>query len=129
MDRDFDEIDKFLHRKRISHSGHVFAGKPGHFAGVFGPCHTFASGQGQSAHFCGRFPSSFVPCDVPRVGIGGGDLCQVACLEMMFAAFAIEGFAEVERLLPCPELDFNCPTGTVDRGKLACFRFLSAELG
>ena len=29
---------------------------------------------------------------------------------MMFVAFEIEGFAKVERLLPCPELDLHRPT-------------------
>ena len=28
---------------------------------------------------------------------------------MMFVAFSIEGFAEVERLFPCTELDFHGP--------------------
>ena len=32
----------------------------------------------------------------------------------MFVAFAIEGFAEVERLFPCTELDLHGPAGGSD---------------
>ena len=33
---------------------------------------------------------------------------------MMFVSFAIEGFAEVERLFPCKELDLRGPAGGSD---------------
>ena len=48
---------------------------------------------------------------------------------MMFVALAIEGFAEIERLLLCTELNFHRPAGAVDRGELAHVRLLSAQMG
>ncbi len=47
----------------------------------------------------------------------------------MFVALAIEGFAEVKRLLPCAELNFHGPAGAVDRGELTHVGLLSAQIG
>ena len=47
----------------------------------------------------------------------------------MFVALAIEGFAEVERLLPGPKLNFHRPAGAVNRGELAHVRLLFAQIG
>ena len=55
--------------------------------------------------------------------------CQYQCLQVMFVALSIEGFAEVERLLPCSELDFHRPTGAVDRGQLSHVRLCFAQIG
>ena len=48
---------------------------------------------------------------------------------MMFVSFAIEGFAEVERLFPCTELDFHGPAGAVERGELTYVGLSFTQIG
>lgn len=48
---------------------------------------------------------------------------------MMFIAFAIECFAEVERLLPGPELNLNGPPRSINPGKLGDGEILLLQVG
>ncbi len=47
----------------------------------------------------------------------------------MLVALVIEGFAEVERLLPSAELDFHGPAGAVDGGELAHVGLCFVQVG
>ena len=48
---------------------------------------------------------------------------------MMFVAFAIEGFVEVQSLLPCAELNFYRPACSVNRDELTHVGLLLAQMG
>ena len=51
------------------------------------------------------------------------------CLHVMFIAFALKGFVQIQRLFPCSKLDFHRPARAIHGYKLAGFRFCGAEVG
>jgi hypothetical protein len=59
----------------------------------------------------------------------GDHRCEYQGLHVMFVAFAVECFAEVQCLLPPAELDFHRPTRPVYCHELADARFFFAEVG